>query len=278
MRARELLLIGVLLGLLVGLVLIYVYPSATSYSVVNRGDEGLSILRDLFNASVSVDLSRLRVAEPSRTAYLIIRSSSITPGEVRELTYFLSEGGYVVASGDSEFVGSIAGYLNLSVGFESGIVYDMIYNEVDRFHPIGFSSYCNTTVITYRPYRITAGDSDVLAYSSNFSYVDLDVDGYMDVSEPLGPFPLAVSVSVGQGRLIFVSSPWVFTNKLVNINEAFLRCVLSGRDLIIDQAGVKDNLLEYLRISSNAQETGYYMLACLTTVLSLVIYYVFREG
>lgn len=53
----------------------------------------------------------------------------------------------------------------------------------------------------------------VLAYSSAQSFVDRDGDGIISASDPRGPFPVAIELSVGQagGSLIVVSDPGPFT-------------------------------------------------------------------
>ncbi|MEM0037549.1 MAG: DUF4350 domain-containing protein [Zestosphaera sp.] len=276
MRIKELILVGVLLGLMMGSAAIYVYPSTTSYSIVNYGDEGLSMLAHVFNASISLEADVLRDVEALKTAYLIIRSKSVASNEIEEITNFLSRGGYVVASGTPEFIGSLIKHLNITMKVEGGTICDMVYNYGDRFHPLGFSSYCNTIVVPYVPYHVVTEGLVVLSYTSNFSYVDVDEDGYMDINEPLGPFPLAVLADVGEGRLVFISSPHIFTNKLLNLNREFIQCILGGRNLIIDQADVRQSFLEYFRLLVSTRGVTYYMFVFLAIVLSLVIYYVFR--
>jgi len=278
MKINEVILISVLLGVLVGLASIYAYPSTTSYSVANRGSNGFSDLLSSFRASIVTDLNVLHGVNASNTTYLLIRSSKASASELGVLNLFLASGGNLIVSGTPNFINSVAEYFNLGVRVEEAVVYDMVRNSGDRFHPIGFSDYCNASVTTYLPHYITGEGFKVLAHSSDFSYADLDGDGYIDLDEPMGRFPIAASISVGSGQLILVSSPEVFTNELIDSNREFVGCVIGGRSLLVDQVSVKSDLIEYMRVLAISRGSPSYLFVTLAAILCLVVYYVFREG
>lgn len=276
MRIREFLLIGLLVCVGVGSILIYARPSTTSYSVVNYGDDGLSKLKEFYKASVITDMSVVRGANTINTAYLIIRSSNMSLSDVEILKQLISNGGYVIVSGSPEFIMSLSNYMGLNLSVTDNVIYDMIYNGGNRFYPRGFSSYCNTTLTTYKPYYVLFSKAEVVAYSSNFSYVDLNGNGYMDIEESLGSFPLGVLISFGEGYLILVFSPQVFTNKLFESNKDFINCIVGNRKLVIDQSEVRKDFIEYVRILTSPREASYTVLFLLIFVLCVVTYYVFK--
>ena len=278
MKVSNLLLVSLLIGVMVGLVIMFILPSTTSYSVVNYGDNGISRLRESYKAFVITDLSTSRDISPRDTVYLIIRLDNVTSSEAEIILRLVKEGGYVIFSGGWGAIESLNHYAKLNLTVTSSVIYDMIYNGGDRFHPLGFSSHCNCTLTTYTPYYVvTDKNTDVVVYSSNFSYVDLNGNGYMDIEEPLGSFPLGISLSYGGGRLILVSSPQVFTNKLFEANKDFIDCLVSDRGLIIDQSWVKRDFIEYLRLVTTTYEVTYPALIFLVSLLCVVAYYVFKE-
>lgn len=275
---KGLLLISLVVGAMVGSIIIYTQPSTTSYSIVNYGRDGLSKLREAYEALVVTDLNNIaRNTDPLNTAYLIIRSSDVSPSDADVITQLVAHGGYVIISGSPEFVKSLSRYAGLNLTITNRTIYDMIYNGGDRLHPRGFSRYCGNTFITYKPYYVLLGTSEAIAYSSNFSYVDLNSNGYMDIEEPLGSFPLATSIDLGKGRLILVFSPQVFTNELFESNKDFIDCIVSNRKLVIDQTEIRGDFIEYLRVVVSTHGVSYLALIFIVFILCVVAYYVLKE-
>ncbi len=278
MKVSNLLLVSLLIGVMVGLAIMYTFPSTTSYSVVNYGDNGISKLRESYKALVITDLSMSLDISPRDTVYLIIRLDNVTLSEAEIILRLVNEGGYVIFSGSWGAIESLSHYAKLNLTVTRSVIYDMIYNGGNRFQPLGFSNHCNCTLTTYTPYYVVTGkNTDVVAYSSNFSYVDLNGNGYMDIEEPLGSFPLGISLSYGEGRLILVFSPQVFTNELFEANKDFIDCLVSGRGLVIDQSGIKRDFIEYLRLVTITYEVTYPALIFLVSLLCVVAYYVLKE-
>lgn len=275
---KGLLLISLVVGVMVGSIIIYTQPSTTSYSIVNYGRDGLSKLKEAYEALVVTDLYNIvRNTDPLNTAYLIIRSSDVSPSDADVITQLVTHGGYVIISGSPEFVKSLSRYAGLNLTITNRTIYDMIYNGGDRLHPRGFSSYCGNTFITYKPYYVLLSKSEAIAYSSNFSYVDLNSNGYMDIEEPLGSFPLATSIDLGKGRLILVFSPQVFTNELFESNKDFIGCIVSNRKLVIDQTEIRGDFIEYLRVVVSIHGVSYLVLIFIVFILCVVAYYVLKE-
>lgn len=271
-------LLGIVLGFFVGIAVLYTYTPGADFNVFNEGPTGLSALTSRYSPSITLDTSYLTKLEPRSYAYLVIRSSEVGQSEVASLVDFLANGGLVIASGTPTFLNSLLKQLNVSVEVGEATVFDSIRNYGDRFHPLGYSPTCNVTISTYLPrYIIINDDAKIVAYSSEFSYVDLDGDGYMDLNEPEGPFPLVAAVSVKNGTLFVVSSPHIFTNSLLNNNSQFLDCLVSGRKLVVDQADAARDPLQYVKLSIAARRASDYSVIALVAVAGLVTYLALRE-
>jgi hypothetical protein len=275
---REVVLLGVVLGVLLGIAVVYTYTPATDFSVLNTGPSGLSGIASAYGASVALGASYLARVEPGDYAYLVIRSGELGSGEVVALAEFLARGGVVVASGTPAFLNSLLRQLNVGVEVSEAVVYDSVRNYGSRFYPVGYSPTCNATVVTYLPrYVANHGGAEVVAYSSEFSYADLDGDGYMDLGEPEGRFPLVLAVEVGGGRLYVVTSPYVFANGLLEPNLGFVNCILSGRRLILDQYEVARDPLQYVRLVTRTGGASDYYVVALVALAGLVAYGALRE-
>jgi len=275
---REVVLLGAVLGVLVGLAALYAYTPAVEFSVLSTGPTGLSELTSTYRPLVALDTSYLAKLEPPGYAYLVIRGSELNRGGLAPLAEFLAGGGLVIASGTPTFLSSLLRYLNASIEVGEAIVYDSIRNYGSRLYPVGYSPTCNATVVAYLPrYVVSYGDAEVLAYTSDFSYADLDGDGYMDLGEPEGSFPLALAVSIDGGRLVVVTSPYAFTNELLDHNLQFLDCLTSGRRLVVDQSEVARDPLQRARLVVATGGASEYSVVALVAVAALVAYTVLRE-
>jgi hypothetical protein len=276
--SREVVLLGLVLGVLLGVAIIYTYTPATDFSVLNTGPSGLSRIASMYRPLIALGTSYLAGVEPGNYAYLIIRSGGVGAGEVKAVAEFLARGGVVVASGTPEFLNSLMKQLSVGVEVGEAVVYDSIRNYGSRFYPVGYSPTCNSTVVAYLPrYVASYGGAEVVAYSSEFSYADLDGDGYMDLGEPEGRFPLALVAEVGGGRLFVVTSPHVFVNSLLEPNLGFVNCILSGRGLVVDQYEVARDPLQYVRLAVHAGGASEYYVVALVAVAGLVAYGALRE-
>jgi len=275
---REVVLIGGVLGVLVGLAALYTYTPAVEFSVLSTGSTGLSRLASAYSPLVALDTSYLAKLEPPNYAYLVIRGSELGRGELAPVAEFLAAGGTVIASGTPTFLNSLLRYLNTDIEVGEAIVYDSVRNYGSRLYPVGYSPTCNATVVTYLPrYLVSYGGAEVLAYTSELSYADLDGDGYMDLGEPESSFPVALAVGVGAGRLVVVTSPYVFTNELLDPNLGFLKCLTSGRRLVVDQSEVARDPLQRARLVVATGGVSEYSVVALVAVAALVAYSVLRE-
>jgi hypothetical protein len=80
------------------------------------------------------------------------------------------------------------------------------------------------------------GGFRILAYSSSFSFLDLDGDGEPSSGEPAGPFPVAAEIQYGGGRIILFSDSSLFINGVIGLggNLQLLKNILGGRKAILD--------------------------------------------
>ena len=111
-------------------------------------------------------------------------------------------------------------------------VLDEVFKYGDRFevrarHGVGGGGYLRLDGAS----AIDAGGAGVVAWTSPFSYLDLDGDGYYSPGEPMGVQPVAVKIPYGAGVVYVVGDLDMATNRLVGEadNPGFLRGIVRGR-------------------------------------------------
>lgn len=251
-------------------------PSTTPYSVVNTGSEGLSQLAREFNAQPVRLTAGLPKSPPGDTALLVVHYGKLDPGSIRRLAAFADEGGLVIASGDAFFLNQVLESLNVSYQVIDSPVYDVIYNlngSIARL--LAFSPECNVSVVAVEP-RPLAGswNASILLVTSNFSYVDINNNGYMDFEDRIGSQVVGIAFRYGNGTVAVVTSPRVFTNKLLNYNKQFIHCLVGGRALFVDQSQPASNPFEYMKLVASYQppRSVRYAAIALASLLGVVAY------
>lgn len=144
--------------------------------------------------------------DPARTMLFVPGSESpYSSGDAQFTRSFLEEGGTVVVADDFGKTNSLISDL--------GIVFERV-RLVEPSQQVTIQLEGETYDL--QDIRLTAlhvrerSQAKVLAESSPDSFLDRDGDGVVDSDDPHGPFPLAVEVSVGEGRLMAFASPGFF--------------------------------------------------------------------
>jgi len=104
-------------------------------------------------------------------------------------------------------------------------------------------------VLNYASALVVREGADVLARSSLFSYLDLDLDGLWDPDEPHGPLPVAARFRYGLGVVYVVADPSIAINAMLGLggNAKFIENVVGGRRVLVDQRHLAMNLHAELR-------------------------------
>lgn len=276
LRRSRLPLLGIMVGLLTGMLLLVVISQGRPHSIASNSDSGLSIMVKELEADWVTDLKDLRFADPKKHLLIIARTGVISAEELSIISSFLSNGGVVLAYGSDHFLKSIATHLNVNVTFQ-GAVLDPVFNVGSRRLIVATSSLCNKDInlTLYAPYTIVESlpSWKTMATSSPISFLDLNKNGFYDVGEPIGSFPVATEVIVGEGVLLIVFSDYLLENFLYEFNKGFLDCIRSDRHIIVDQSEVRRDPLEYSKLVIQSSRGRIYLLL-LILVLLTVSYYV----
>lgn len=204
-------------------------PTPTPLSPYNTGAGGSSGLVGLLGASV------FRVSEgvPGGAGTVIVLAAGPLEGEaVDRYLGFVEAGGVLVVFDEEGYSNPLLSRAAPGASVTGVGVLDEVYKYGDRGeirarHGLAGGGYLHLDGAS----AVEAGGADVVAWSSTFSYLDLDGDGYYSPGEPLGRQPVAIRVGYGEGAIYVVGDLDVASNRLVGDagNPVFLRSLVRGR-------------------------------------------------
>jgi len=144
--------------------------------------------------------------------------------------------------------------LNVDIRFTGKPLIDPLFNYKSPLLPkcIKFSGEIEdvkSVVLNHGSTLNFSGSAEVLAWSSSFSFLDLDGDSDWDPDEPHGPFPVVARVKLGDGWLIAISDPSIAINSMLSMDDniAFIRKVLELHEVVkilIDQSHTPSSRLD----------------------------------
>lgn len=185
------------------------------YSVFNKNEEGCSsFFRLMYDTN---DKTRPLIYPYNRgdlrensVLFIISPDVEFTEEEVENLKDYLSSGNVLIIADNFNSGNSILKYMNLSYRFSEKPLYDVI-------KPVEF--YSNEYVILENPSTIVGkGNGNVIMYSSDSSNMG-NYPRPMDESR----YPLILEKNYGGGKIILISDPTLFKNKLFKYNREFLK-------------------------------------------------------
>ena len=209
------------------------YPANVDFSLENPSWNGMSSLAEL--GAEPVNLAEAYALDPLKYAVLVIGPSKpFSEDEVRALKSFLARGGLVVVADDFGAGNQLLEALGVPARLSGRLLVDPLFFFNAPQLPL--ASWGGRRIALNYATVINATAGRVLAWSSPFSYLDLNLNGRRDEGEPAGPFPVAVELRVGPGTLIVVSDSSLFLNSMMGreANRDFLLAILGGRRPAVD--------------------------------------------
>jgi len=213
-----------------------VYPVNVDFSLENPYWNGMSSLRDL--GAIAARLADAHALAPGEHALLIIGPSRpFSEGDARAVESFLARGGLVVVADDFGTANQLLEALGAPVRLAGSPLVDPLFFAGAPQLPLAFWGGRKLALNYATAINATAcGACRVLAESSAFSYLDLNSNGRHELGEPEGPFPVAVELRLGAGRLVVISDSSLFINTMLRreANLDFLLQLLGPRKPVLD--------------------------------------------
>lgn len=290
MRARTSLLV-LLANVLVALALIWFFPPTGDFRLDNPFWNGLSRAAEILQAEPAVSITGLP-ENPRGYALILIPYTPLAEWELEFLKEFVAGGGVLLLMDDYGYGNQALEALKLGVRFTGKPLLDPLFNYRGPQLPkaVLFSSLIGDvrSVVMNHPSALNLSvGCEVLAWSSSFSFQDLDGDLKLDRGEPVGRFPVAARVRLGAGWVIAVSDPSILINGMLKMdgNLLFIQRLLEVHGVnavFIDQAHLPRSSLEeakeVLRIAYVHASSPAGVAATLTLTLIICLAPLWRGG
>ncbi|MEM2617628.1 MAG: DUF4350 domain-containing protein [Thermofilaceae archaeon] len=210
-------LIPFLSALMVLALVTALYPPIDDFHPLNPQWNGMERVVEDFKA-FGVRITDAYALDPLNHVLLIVGPSKpFTPEDARAVEAFLTKGGRVIVADDYGTANQLLELLGAPVRILPGVLTDPLLNIGSQHLPLArwgprrvalnYAAALNTSACL---------NCKILAESSLFSYLDLNVNGRHDDGEPGGPLPIAISLRYGAGELIVVSDSSLFINSMIN--------------------------------------------------------------
>ncbi|MDG6975925.1 MAG: DUF4350 domain-containing protein [Nitrososphaerota archaeon] len=226
MKPRTAVVAGALAALLVVSVAVYFAASVSilgapdDFGPANTSWNGLSTFVADEHATI---LHNLTALPPDGTGYTLLEdgpSSPYSPAEAVRVSSFVRSGGTLILADGQDAIGNtlLAG-MGLSSRFSGAVLVDPLFNFLNSFLVVApTNSMHNVSSIAFN-YATTLSVSDpgaqVLAYSSDFSYLYPTQPGGSISGSPHGPFPMVAQIPDGKGTVYLIADDSVFINSMI---------------------------------------------------------------
>jgi len=244
LKLRTALVFGVLAALLFVSMAVYFTSSLSilgnpdDFGPTNAAWNGLSTFVSVEKPTILQNLSSL---PPDGTGFVLLEdgpSTSYTPAEVRGVSSFISSGGTLILADDYGVGNSLLSGMRLYSRFTGSLLTDPLFNFRNSFlvvAPDVTMKNVSSLALNYAT-TLTVSDpgSQVLGYSSDFSYLYLTQPGGSIASAHHGPFPVLAEIPDVKGRVFLIADDSVFINSMMfrNGNAALLKDLSTGKMLL----------------------------------------------
>jgi len=247
-------IIGLIVATLAILITIVLIPSTRDFALDNPLWNGMSISsnRYYFKSIPSEQVYKLR----SSDVLLIVGVERNI--DVTYIRSFVYKGGKLIVFEDYGYGFELLKRMGIDVDVYRGILIDPLYYYKSTVIPRIRTIYNKTLFFNYGT-AFSRYTGRCIAWSSYFSYIDLDLDKKPDSNEPKGPFCVGIEVSYGKGTIIVFSDASIAINTMFNLNKEFLDTFFKKGIYVVSDIWIPD-LYTYIR-----SRIMYFLNICLYT-------------
>jgi hypothetical protein len=230
--------LGILLAFVIASIIAYLVPSADDLSPENPLWNGLTKLVSYTNATVITYPNVNRLSASSSTLFIIGLARNLSSSEIENLKAFVENGGALVLASEKRELNSVLKGLGLGVVVNGSLVADRLFFYKSPLFPQARASIAQhnlTLYLNYASHLSAYGKGKCMAYTSPFSFEDLNMNGARDSEELYGPFCIAYAEPVGKGVVYVVSDSSIFINSMIDLgsNKLFATLLTQGRRVYI---------------------------------------------
>ena len=213
----------VIIGSMVAL--LWFFPPNGDFRVENPFWNGLSTVDSKAKLTV-IDTFDNLPSNPKGTALLLVPYERFTDLELTQLNSYVSSGGTLVVLDDYGSGNQVLSSVGLNIRFTGEQMLDPLFDYRNKFIPkitdftaTPIAANVSSIVFNHATCLNDTSGTTVAAYSSSFSFLDVNGDGSWDNNEPTGPFPVIAYAKVDQGVVVAVSDPSLLINGMVGLDD-----------------------------------------------------------
>lgn len=256
MGLRRFLLVLTLAIVVLLAVVVWFYPSSEDFRTENPFWNGLKAFSEQFQASTINSLDSLP-AEPEGTSLVLVPYLELTESEMKKVRDYVSHGGTLMLLDDYGYGNEVLEYLGIDPRFTQGALMDPIFNyknkrlpRVTDFGAVPVAEDVESIVLNHATSLSGVLESEVVAWSSRFSFLDMNHNSAWDEGEPKGPLPVAAALPVNKGYVVLVADPSILINSMEGMedNYGFIESIIESQDLqpevLVDQSHLPEASLD----------------------------------
>jgi len=287
MKGSAVILLGLAASALMIIGIALATPPQDDFDLSNPYWNGLSKFKSRINPAITLNLQQLpsEVNPSSSTLFLIGPTKPFSKAETSVVNAFLERGGIVVVMDEYGSGNELLAELAVQASFTGYEMRDPLFRGKDSrlariidLKPSLYTANVSSLMLNCAATLwISTEDkrSEVLAYSSYFSYLDENLNGLPDEGEPKGPFPIIARIAWKNGTLILVSDSSLFINAMIDEadNNNFLSDLAAYRQVLIDTSHWEISRLTLFKAQlteayglAKANEVKYTLLATLAVL------------
>ena len=294
MRASSVLLAVVVIILVISVLCIWLYPSVQDFMASNIMWNGIKNFSSEFNADNIDSLDELPDL-PEKTTMVTIPYLEHGDEELAQMKRFIKDGGTLLLMDDYGYGNSVLAYLGVGVRFTNKPLLDPLFcyknqwlPRITDFTPKVKESGIDIITLNHATTITNTTESEVIAWSSSASFLDLNENESWNKDEPKGPFPVAVEFDFGKGTVALASDPSIIINTMVgrDDNYNFARYLAHHKgeqeEILFDHSHLTETPLDAsktrLMIAREAASSPYALVGIMAIIFAVVSGYTLKKG
>lgn len=291
--------VEVLIGTTVGIVIISAicilfFPSEQGFMRSNSLWNGMTqfyqdysaIPMDSFNELPELSQEKTLVSIPCRP---------LKEDELERVERFVSEGGRLLLMDDFGKGNQLLRHFDVVPRFSGDMLLDPLFChknlKIPRVTDFSLSieqSGVQSILLNHATVLTGTDPTQVLARSSDKSFLDIDRDGQESNADPKGPFPVAAKTEMAKGEIILISDPSILINSMISKddNRLFLNHLIGYNteqgSILVDRAHLEKSALDesqlFLTRVQNIFSSGPVALGLVALVFAGVSRYIMWRG
>ena len=294
MRVSSILIAVVVLILVISLLCIWFYPSGQDFRASNIMWNGIRSFSSEFSADNIDSLDDLP-GLPEKAVLVAIPYLEYSDQELSKIKQFIDDGGTLLLMDDYGYGNTVLAYLDVGVRFTNQPLLDPLFcyknqwmPQIADFAPKVKERGIDVITLNHATTITNAVESEVIAWSSSASFLDINENESWDEGEPKGPFPVAVEFRFGKGTLALASDPSIMINSMVgrDDNYGFIRYLTHHKggqgEILVVHSNLNETPLDVSRTrlvsAREALSSPYVLLGITVIIFAVVSGYTLKKG